>query len=119
MNAINTAKIAVEAAKAKYDSLRCTVEDLRDKVAKFNPKKWKTVAIVLGIIAGILIAAALTMSIIALVKSCKNSKKLEACCGNDGCNDFEYFLDDEDYDFSLDDHIITENDVPDEEDLAF
>ena len=119
MNAIITAKNAVEAAKAKYDSLKSTVEDLKDKVAKFNPKRWKTIAVVLGIIAGILIAAALTMSIIALVKSCRNSKKLRSCCDDERCNDFEYFLDDDDYDFSLDDHIITENDVPEEDELSF
>lgn len=118
MNAIMTAKNAVEAAKARYDSLKATVEDLRDKVANFNPKKWKTAATVLGIIAGILIIAALVMSIIALVKSCKASKRVNACDG-DCCSDFEYYLDDEDYDFSLDDHIITENDVPDEDDISF
>ena len=117
MNAIMNLKNGFEIVRAKYDSLRATVEEMKDKIAKFNPKRWKTIAIVLGIIAGILIAAALTMSIIALVKSCKNSKKLSACCGDmDWNNGFEYNFDDEDYDFSLDDHIITENDVPDDKD---
>lgn len=119
MNAIITLKNAVDTVRVRYDSLKTTVEDLKEKVAKFNPKKWKTIAVVLGIIAGILIVASLTMSIIALVKSCQNSKKLRNCCDDDCGNDFDYYLDDEDYDFSLDDHIITESDIPDEDELAF
>ncbi len=107
---------AFDAAKERIDSLKVMVEDTREKIAKFNPKKWKTLAIVLGIIAFVLIAAAITLSIIAIVKSSKTVKMVKGCCDEEwerGC-ECEIF-DDEEYNFSLDDHIITENDVPDDE----
>lgn len=107
---------AFDAAKDRIDSLKVMVEDTRDKIAKFNPKRWKTIAIVLGVIAFVLIAAAIVLSIIAIVKSSKTAKLVKGCCGDEIPGDYEYeIFDDEDYNFSLDDHIITENDVPDDE----
>ncbi len=95
----------VEDAKDKFD-------DVKDKIARYNIKRVKAVAITMSVICLAMSASALAVGIVALVKSCKKSKS------NDKCG----YLEDDDYDFSLDDHKIAESDIPSDdsdEELSF
>lgn len=102
----------------KWDSTRNVLNntkeklsDTKAKLALYNVKKVRALAITLGVISMVLSAAALAVSIVALVKSCKTKKKAKT-------EDYSYYIDDPDdiesYSLGVDSKKIDENDLPDD-----
>ena len=96
----SNAKETMLSAKDKFEAAREKLEDAKDKISRCNIKRIKGMVLFFTILNFTLVAGALAISIVALVKSCKASKKAECVC-DDG----------EDYDFTLD-NIDDENNTP-------
>lgn len=95
----------------KWDSARDAFNGAKEKLAEYNVKKVKALAITLGVISIVLSSAALAVSIVSLVKSCKASRKSKV-------NDYSYYIDDpediENYSLGVDSKKIDESDLPDD-----
>ncbi len=100
LNTVINAKRTLDAAKNKFELAKDRLEETRDRIAKYNVVKVRNLVIVLSVINMLLAAAALAVGIVALVKSCRASRKTNLYDDYD----YSHFDDDdfEDYDFSLD-----------------
>ena len=100
-----------DSTKAALNNTKEKLYDTKAKLALYNVKKVRAIAITLGVISMVLSAAALAVSIVALVKSCKTKKKVKT-------EDYSYYIDDPDdiesYSLGVDSKKIDENDLPDD-----
>lgn len=102
MNAVIGAKEKMNMAMEKFEAAKDKLEETREKLSRYNFKRLKAIVTFFTILNFALVAAALAMSIIALVKSCKASKRVAKCENYCDCDD-DY---DDDYDFTLEDNEI-------------
>ena len=100
-----------DSTKAALSNTKEKLYDTKAKLAQYNVKKVRAIAITLGVISMVLSAAALAVSIVALVRSCKKQKKEKV-------EDYSYYIDDPDdiesYSLGVDNKKIDENDLPDD-----
>lgn len=101
-NRLNDTKAALDSTKEKLGAAK-------NKLAQYNVKKVRAIAVTLGVISMVLSAAALAVAIVALVKSCKAKR-------NSKIGDYSYYIDDsdciDDYSLGVDHKNIDENDIP-------
>lgn len=101
-NRLNDTKAALDSTKEKLGAAK-------NKLAQYNVKKVRAIAVTLGVISMVLSAAALAVAIVALVKSCRAGK-------NSKVRDYSYYIDDpdciDDYSLGVDHKKIDEDDIP-------